>query len=171
MATLVEPPRQRRVKSLDPDMLERAIAAGSALMLAVLLAAIVRGHAQWVAVPPLIWAHLGTIALALALTPVMLLRRRGDRLHRRLGWTWAAAMFATALISLGIRVQHPGHFSLIHLFSLLTMVSVPTLLIAARRRNIARHRRTVRGLLVGGLLLAGFFTLIPTRLLGHWLLG
>lgn len=171
MATLAGTSERGPVQSLAPDLIERVIAAGAALMLALLLAAVARGHSQWRDVPALVWLHLGTIAVALAITPAMMLRRRGDRLHRRLGWVWAAAMFATALISLGVRTIRPGHFSLVHLFSVMTLVSVPLILVTARRHKVARHRRTVRGLLIGGLMVAGFFTLVPSRLLGHWLLG
>ena len=42
-------------------------------------------------------SHLALMIGALALTPAMLLRRRGDALHRRLGWVgagWAAAVVA-----------------------------------------------------------------------------
>lgn len=171
MATLAGGSPRKPVRSLDPDRLERVIAAASALMLVLLLAAVVRGRADWGRVPPLIWAHLATVAVALLLTPLMMLRRRGDRLHRALGWAWAAAMFATAILSLGIRVINRGGFSPIHILSLLTIVTVPALVVAARRHKIAAHRRRVRIILVAGLIVAGFFTLIPSRLLGHWLLG
>jgi hypothetical protein len=39
----------------------------------------------------------------------------------------------------------------------------------ARSHNVPAHRRAVRGLVVGALLAAGFFTFAFDRLLGHWL--
>ena len=42
---------------------------------------------------------------------------------------------------------------------------------AARRHDIARHRKIVRGMVTGALLIAGFFTFPFHRLLGQWLLG
>ena len=45
------------------------------------------------------------------------------------------------------------------------------LVLAAPRNNVSRHRRTVRGLIIGALLIAGFFTFPFERLLGHWLFG
>ena len=121
--------------------------------------------------PPVIWVHLATILVALLLTPVLLWRRRGDTRHRVYGYVWSGAMMLTALDSLFVHGNGPGRFSLIHVLSLFTLVMVPVLVLAARRHNAARHRRTVRGLIIGALLMAGFFTFPFDRLLGHWLFG
>ena len=118
---------------------------------------------------PVIWAHLATVMLPLGLTPVQLLRRRGDAAHRTLGWIWAVSLFATALISFGIRDINDGGLSFIHIFSVVTIITVPMLVFAARYHRIARHRGAVRGLVAGALLTAGYFTLIPDRILGGWL--
>ncbi|MDL2352960.1 MAG: hypothetical protein QFC78_08945 [Pseudomonadota bacterium] len=156
---------------LAPDLLDKALAAGAGVLLAVVLAALVRGRADWAEVPGVVWAHLATIITALALTPVMLLRPRGDRMHRMLGWVWAAAMFLTAFDSLFVRVIHPGKFSVIHLLSLWTMLQVPLIVLRARQHDWQRHRRAVRGMVIGALLIAGFFTFPFGRMLGQWLLG
>jgi uncharacterized membrane protein len=42
---------------------------------------------------------------------------------------------------------------------------------AARTHRYAAHRRAVRGMVTGALLIAGFFTFPFGRLLGHWLFG
>ncbi|MFV4725690.1 hypothetical protein ACNJUL_21340, partial [Mycobacterium tuberculosis] len=65
----------------------------------------------------------------------------------------------------------PGSFSPIHLLSLYVLIALPRLVLAARRGQIARHRATVRGIVSGGLLIAGAFTFGFHRLLGTWLLG
>lgn len=158
-------------KSLAPTTLERMLALGAIALLLAVSAAVYRGRAEWSQIPPLVWVHLGTIAVALVLTPVMLWRRRGDRLHRQLGWVWSGAMFGSALLSFNLRLINHGRFSLIHVLSALTVVLVPVLVLAARRHDVARHRRTARGLIVGALLIAGFFTFPFNRLLGHWLFG
>jgi uncharacterized membrane protein len=101
----------------------------------------------------------------------MLLRQRGDGLHRLLGWIWAICMFITAFISLDIRLINRGTFSLIHILSVITLVGVPVLIISARRRDIGRHRGQARGFVIGALLIAGFFTFPFNRLLGSWLFG
>lgn len=157
--------------SLAPDRLERLLGALALVMLGFVAAAVLRGHAQWALIPARIWLHLLTICIALVLTPVLLWRARGTRTHRRLGYAWCAAMLTTALVSLSITTVNPGHFSPIHALSVLTIVLVPVLVAAARRHDAARHRRTVRGLIIGALLIAGFFTFPFNRLLGHWLFG
>ncbi len=138
------------------------------LLTAIVLAAVLNGAAEWGRVPPVVWLHLATVFFALALTPVMLLRRRGDRLHRWLGWIWAVAMFGTAVISFGLR-DAGGAFSPIHILSIVTVPLVPLLVLSARRHDVARHRRTARGLIIGALLVAGFFTFPFNRMLGRWL--
>jgi uncharacterized membrane protein len=157
--------------STAPDTFDRILAAAASGLLVVVLVALFKGRAQWSLIPLVIWAHLATILVALVLTPVMLLRRRGDQRHRVLGWVWAAALFGTAFISLFVKVLNPGHFSYIHLLSILTIVQVPLIILYARRHDHKRHRQAVRGMVIGALLVAGFFTLPFGRLLGHWLFG
>ncbi len=157
-----------RAPVVRPERSDRVLSIGAIVLFAAAVAAIVRGHAQWQMVPPLIWIHLATILVATALTPVMLLRVRGDRRHRAIGKVWIAAMLATAITSLFIHVSGPGRFSVIHLLSLWTLVQVP---LTARHHNVVRHRRAVHGMVIGALLVAGFFTFPFHRLLGTWLFG
>lgn len=157
--------------STMPDRLEKALGALSLVMLGVVALAVARGMADWPKIPAVVWLHLGTITLALALTPVLLWQPRGTPGHRQLGYVWSVAMFLTAVDSLFVTTSRPGHFSLIHLLSVFVIVMVPVLVLAARRHDVARHRRTVRGLVIGALLVAGFFTFPFDRLLGHWLFG
>lgn len=164
-------PTASKRSPLAPDAFERVLAGGALLLLTALIAAVIRGRDEWVHLTPSIWLHLLTIAAALILTPVLMLRRRGDRTHRRLGWAWATLMFGTALVSFNIRLNSPGQLSWIHLLSVLTIVLVPTIVFSARKHKIAFHRRFARGTVVGALLLAGFFTFPFERLLGRWLFG
>lgn len=161
----------RRTDIRHVDAFERFLSVGAALLLLAVLAALARGQAQWHLIGPMIWGHIATIAVALALTPIMLLRPRGDRLHRRLGYVWVAAMAGTALLSFGIRQTHHGGFSVIHLLSVWTLIQVPLIVWTARTHQHARHRGAVRGMVFGALLIAGFFTFPFGRLLGSWLFG
>jgi uncharacterized membrane protein len=149
-------------------MPDRVLAWAALILLAFVVAALFRGRAQFASVPVVVWPHLGTIMLALALTPVMLLRRKGDTRHRVLGYIWVAAMFGTAALSFRIRTS-TGGFSFIHILSLWTVIQVPLIVWRARQHDILGHRRSVRGMVVGALLIAGFFTFPFDRLLGHWL--
>ena len=155
--------------SSAPDRFERIMAAAALVLLGCVAVALFKGRADFARIPWQVWPHLATIVVALALTPVMLLRRRGDRLHRRLGWIWAGAMLLTALVSFDLRLVNRGGFSVIHLLSVWTLVQVPVIVWSARTHNVARHRGSVRGMVLGALLIAGFFTFPFNRLLGHWL--
>jgi len=171
MATTAAAAPPRTGISLAPELFDRFLAAGAVVLLAAVLTALWRGRAEWDDVPLFVWLHLATIVAAVALTPVMLLRRRGDRLHRRLGWAWAASMFLTAAFSFGVRGINQGGFSLIHILSAWTLIQVPLIVMTARRHQHGRHRSAVRGMVAGALLIAGFFTFPFDRLLGHWLFG
>ena len=66
-------------KSRVPDGFEKFLAVGAGILLVCVIVALLKGQAHWGRIPPNLWVHLGTMITALALTPVMLLRRRGDR--------------------------------------------------------------------------------------------
>ena len=156
---------------LAPTTYERVLALLSGLLGLTVIAAILRGQPHWHDASPQIWAHLLTVLLAVALTPAMLLMTRGTLRHRQLGMVWMGMMFATAIISLFVKVIHPGHFSPIHIFSVITIIGVPRALWLARRRRIAEHRATIRNMITGALLIAGWLTFPFGRMLGQWLFG
>ncbi len=154
-----------------PDRLDRILGLGALAMLAAVFTALIRGRAHWGEVPWFVWLHLATIIPALALTPLMLWRRRGDSGHRALGYVWCAALFVTAVDSFAIRAIHPGHLSLIHVISAFVLYQIVAIILAARRHDHARHRGAVRGMVIGALLIAGVFTFPFGRMLGRWLAG
>ncbi|HEX7850784.1 MAG TPA: hypothetical protein VF485_13730, partial [Sphingomonas sp.] len=100
-----------KVGSLAPNWYDKALSGAAILLLATVIVALTRGMAQWPQVPGVIWAHLATVLVALTLTPWMLLRPRGTKIHRLLGKIWVAAMVATAALSLLVKTINPGHFS------------------------------------------------------------
>ncbi|AOL22348.1 putative membrane protein [Erythrobacter litoralis] len=128
------------------------------------------GHGQTLP----IMIHLVTALAAAVLGPFILLRRKGDALHKTLGRTWAGLMLVTAITSIFIRSPGAGiagtGFSWIHLFTVWTLAALPVAVWGARSGNIRLHRSGMIGLYVG-LLIAGGFTLIPGRLLGRWVFG
>jgi len=167
MATIAESPARRH--PFAPDIFERILAIGAVVLLGFVIAALAKGYPQWPQVPWQVWPHLLTIMLALALTPIMLLRPRGDGMHRVLGRVWAISMLLTALLSFNLREINHGGFSIIHILSVWTMLQVPLIWWSAHTHRVQRHRRAVRGMVTGALLIAGFFTFPFNRLLGQWL--
>ncbi len=123
----------------------------------------------------LTYLHLGTIFPALLIGTYLLLSTKGTPGHKLLGKVYMTLMLFTALVTLlmsaevGPRVLN--HFGLIHLLSLLVLYCVPAAYFAARRGNIKAHAGNMIGLYIGGILVAGGFTLLPGRLLHTWVFG
>lgn len=116
---------------------------------------------------PVVYVHLAAAVAAMLIGAFQLARPKGTPSHRAIGWLWASLMFAVALSSLWI--PRFLHFSWIHLFTLLVLVALPLALWNAHRGNVESHRKGMRGLYTGGLIVAGIFTLVPGRLLGNYL--
>lgn len=118
------------------------------------------------------WAvtmHLLTVIPALPLGAYVIFSKKGDALHRLLGKIWAALMLVTSVDSFWIR-EVTGHIGPIHIFSVVTLISLPMGIYAIRRGNIEGHRRAMRGTFIG-LCAAGLFALMPGRMLGNFLFG
>ena len=119
--------------------------------------------------------HLATILPAFLLGTYLMVRRKGTPNHRLLGKIYLSLMVITAVVTLFMPAQLGArlfnHFGFIHAFSLLALYSAPTALLAARRGNIKAHRASMIGLYVGGILIAGAFTLAPGRLMHDWVFG
>lgn len=121
------------------------------------------------------WAvqlHLFTVLPAFMIGTWMIFASvKGSPTHRRMGALYMALMLVSATAAMFVRQVNPPHLSWIHLFVPLTYGSVAIALWAVRHGNIEGHRRAMVGLYVGGLLIAGAFTLAPGRLLHRILLG
>lgn len=113
---------------------------------------------------PAIQIHALAAMLAFVLGTAVLLRRKGDRLHKAMGRIWIAAMAVVALSSFLItEIRLLGPYSFIHLLSVLTLVGIVLGVRAIRRGDVKGHRNTMIGLYGGALILAGAFTLLPGR--------
>lgn len=119
---------------------------------------------------PLIQVHVLTVFYALLVGPIQFLLPKGTPLHRFLGWSWALAMFTTAITSLFIREINHGAFSPIHIFSVWTLVSLPLAIWFARTGKISSHISTMIGLYVG-LVIAGLLAIAPGRLIWDMFFG
>ncbi|SDG57302.1 DUF2306 domain-containing protein [Pelagibacterium luteolum] len=113
---------------------------------------------------PAIQIHAGSAIFALVLGTIVLLLKKGTRLHKAMGRVWIATMVVVALSSFLItEVRMFGPYSWIHILSLYTLFGVAQGVWFIRRGNVRAHRGQMIGLYVGALILAGSFTLLPGR--------
>jgi len=111
---------------------------------------------------PLIKAHVALAIAALVPGAAIFSTRKGTRLHRALGRGAGLALVLTALTSFGIGRD----WSVIHLLSVVALVSVAVGVIAIRAGRTGLHARAMRGAMFG-LTVAGLFTLLPHRIIGR----
>ncbi|WP_245910825.1 DUF2306 domain-containing protein [Nonlabens arenilitoris] len=115
------------------------------------------------------YLHLVTVVPCIFLGAYLLFFRKGNALHKVLGKIYMLMMLITAIVSLFLPAlvgpQFLNHFGWIHLFSLLTLYSIPTAFTAIRRGNVRKHKIKMVMLYVGAIMIAGGFTLVPGRYL------
>ncbi len=123
---------------------------------------------------PVIAIHAASALTALALGPIALWARQGatqrPRLHRAAGYAWVTLMVVTAISALfitGGAGPRWGRFGPIHLLVPLTLGMLVVSFVCLARHNVAGHRAFMRRTYFGACLVAGAFTLLPGRLLGH----
>ena len=117
--------------------------------------------------PLVLQAHVAGALITFAVGCVLLAGVKGRAMHRALGYVWVASMAITAISSFFLQSINPGSFSFIHTLSAWTMIILPMGLAAARRKNIAAHRKHMTGMFMGGMVVAGLFSLLPGRLMWH----
>ncbi|WP_405376910.1 DUF2306 domain-containing protein [Nonlabens sp. Asnod3-A02] len=115
----------------------------------------------------LMYIHLITVIPCVFIGAYLLLFSKGTIWHRNLGKYYMISMMVTAIVSLFMPAmvgpQFLNHFGYIHLFSLLTLWSVPTAYIAIRKGQVKKHKLKMIFLYIGALIIAGGFTFIPGR--------
>jgi uncharacterized membrane protein len=115
----------------------------------------------------LMYIHLVTVIPCVFVGAYLLLYSKGTKWHRSLGKYYMISMVITAVVSLFMPAmvgpQFLGHFGWIHLFSFLTLWSVPTAYIAIRKGQVKKHKIKMILLYIGALMIAGGFTFVPGR--------
>lgn len=111
--------------------------------------------------------HIITAIMTFAIGLVLLFAPKGFRLHKTLGWTWVVTMALTAGSSFFISSFSQTYFSPIHAISAWTMLGLPFGIAAIKRKDVAKHRKNMTGMFVGGMLIAGLFSFLPGRLMWH----
>jgi uncharacterized membrane protein len=121
---------------------------------------------------PVIRVHAFAAMGAFVLGCIQLLAPKGTLPHRAVGWTWVGLMLAVAVSAFFIHeIRLWGPWSPIHLIAIFTLVMLPVGVLRAHRHNVTAHRRTMLGLFIGGLVIAGIFTFAPGRVMHHVVFG
>ncbi len=81
-------------------------------------------------------------------------------------------MSLVVLSSAGITMRNgPGNYSVIHGISAAVMLLPPLAVWRIRRGDIRRHARVMIGVFIGGMIIAGGFTLLPGRIMHEVIFG
>ncbi|MGB3607968.1 MAG: DUF2306 domain-containing protein [Psychroserpens sp.] len=117
----------------------------------------------------LMFIHLFTVVPAFVLGTISLLLKKGTAFHKLIGKIYMILMLFTAIVTLFMSAEVGptlfNHFGWIHLFSLLTIYTVPTAYVAIKKGNVKVHKRKIVLLYFGAIIIAGSFTFFPGRYL------
>ena len=116
--------------------------------------------------------HALAAMLAIIIGAVQLAAKKGGTQHRLLGRIWVGLMLIVALSSFFIyELRLWGRYSPIHLLSIWVLISVSMAVYYARAGNIKRHAQIMKSLYVFALIVTGFFTLLPGRIMYQLVFG
>ncbi len=114
---------------------------------------------------PAIQLHMLAAVGAFVLGAIVLWRRKGGKWHKINGRVWVGLMLVTALSGFFIHeIKLWGDYSPIHIISALVPFGLFASVMEARRRDIIKHQRIMKGTYLGGMIIAGGFTFLPGRL-------
>jgi len=123
---------------------------------------------------PVIAVHATAAIGALVTGPVALWARSSaaqhPKLHRAFGYAWVTLMVVTALSAVFIRdfrLPNIAGYTPVHLLVPFTLFSLFGAFYYLAKGRIAAHKQTMQRLYFGACLVAGLFTLVPSRLIGH----
>jgi len=123
----------------------------------------------------LMYIHLATVVPSVFLGAYLLIVKKGTKGHRLIGKIYMALMMITAIVTLFMPAmvgpQFLNHFGWIHLFSVLTIYTIPTAISAIKKGQIKKHQRKMILLYVGAILIAGAFTFMPGRYMHELFFG
>lgn len=113
---------------------------------------------------PLLISHTLAASIALPLGAYQLWRHpRGDAHHVLVGRVWGVLMLYVAVSSFGITGLNGSSWSLLHVLSGVTIVSVVAGVWAIRRGNVQAHLGSMRGAWLGLLGAFIFAVVVPAR--------
>ena len=116
--------------------------------------------------------HAIMAIIAIILGGIQLSMKKGGTIHKLLGRIWVGLMLIVATTSFFIHeIKLWGAYSPIHLLSLWTIFILGVGIYYVRVGNIKRHKQTMITLYFFALIVAGFFTLYPGRIMHQILIG
>ena len=119
-------------------------------------------------IPP----HAILAMTAIILGRIQLSMKKGGTIHKLLGRIWVGLMLIVATTSFFIHeIKLWGAYSPIHLLSLWTIFILGVGIYYVRVGNIKRHKQVMIALYFFALILTGFFTLMPGRVMHQILIG
>jgi uncharacterized membrane protein len=121
--------------------------------------------------PVSVQLHVLSVTTAFFAGLIIFLLPKGTGFHRTLGWTFVIAMIGAAATSVMMIADFNTGVNFLHIFTVVTVVSLTLGLYAIRRGDVRSHAYNMIGLYVGGLLVAGSFSFIPGRLMWRMLFG
>ena len=68
-----------------------------------------------------------------------------------------------------VRFSNDGRFGFVHVISVYVLAAAPLIWGTARNHRVAAHRRHMRGMVTGAVVIAGYLTMLSSRMLGQWL--
>ena len=116
--------------------------------------------------------HAIMAIIAIILGGIQLSMKKGGAIHKLLGRLWVGLMMFVAITSFFIHeIKLWGAYSPIHLLSLWTIFILGVGVYYARVGNIKRHKQVMIATYFFALILTGFFTLYPGRIMHQILIG
>lgn len=115
--------------------------------------------------------HIFGAISALVLGAVLMTVRKGRLFHRVAGWVWVSFAALVAISSVFILQMNHGRFSILHLFTVITAITLPLGVLAAKRHKVIRHRSTMMGLFYGGFAINMLIAFIPGRTMWELFFG
>tara|TARA_B100000029_G_scaffold181449_1_gene179141 strand:+ start:612 stop:1001 length:390 start_codon:yes stop_codon:yes gene_type:complete len=116
--------------------------------------------------------HAIMAMIAIILGGIQLSMKKGGLIHKLLGRIWVGIMMFVAISSFFIHeIKLWGDYSPIHLLSLWTIFILGVGIYYARVGNIKRHNQVMIATYFFALILTGFFTLMPGRVMHQILIG
>lgn len=123
------------------------------------------------ATPLSVQLHVAGVVAALLAALIIFSLRKGTGLHRVLGWTFVVGMATAAVTSVTMMAEFGGGVSPLHIFTVITTVSLVLGIYNIRRGNVRAHAGNMVGLFFGGLLIAGAFAFLPGRTMWRMFFG